>query len=319
MIHLNGMGLVGCLLAIRLEDEGIPFTWYDKQFGDSFEDVKPAPKINSWKASTGCCYPSDDPLDVANYRRFASAEVVGHHWLKNFVTTATYGYGATNPPHYNNKKKAEHLCSTGTISFLKAPSYHLNVQALVVFTRIRLAARFAKEAAEGYKVVNSHGFHEKCPTRYFWGWSTHAQLTLSDKLKAEVGETVCLNLQHKRYGTWYAYPVPRTEGALDLQMPEHTYYLGTAFIHQKVPKELEIPGKFGKFMQHLLDKCGKDIVVHEPEAGYEFKQGWRPQCYVENQPLVWEEDGEFWVRPQYASAWRHHLTLWEEFRAVCKC
>lgn len=293
MFHIEGFGLTGCLVAVRLEDMGIPFTWYDPEREGI---VLPT----AWKASTGCCYPSDDALDRYNYELFPSA-VLNHPWLGRFVTSAHYGYGAVNPPHYTNKSKAQIVRKDAGVSFLNEPSYHINVQEFVIQTRERFKDKYVKSNEQEYQVMRSHGFSPKATNvRYFWGWSVRGRIENNTRNQG----AVCLNLQHKRYGIWYAYPVPGT--------PD-TYYLGTAFICQKAPKSLDMKDKFAKFKAHFDATCNPSFAITSVDMD-SVVEGWRPQCTDKNASLLSVENDVLIVKPQYASGFRHHLSLWKEIQ-----
>lgn len=292
------MGLIGALLALHLQDRKIPFTWSDKE-GVAPDPYRPT-RATAWRASTGCCYPSDDPKDLAGY--FAVRDrLLAHAVVGRYMTSAAYGYSAAKPPHFKNDTMLQNTRVFGRLSFLGAKSYHLNVPDLVLDVRQRFGLAYRETAPPGAKIVVTHGFSRRAQTVFFWGWHTKVHLRLTGALQDRFGESpICLNLQHMRYGTWYAYPVPPS--------PKHRhrlYFLGTSIIHQKQPRELEVRPKFDRMLGHLLAVSEGQVVVGLPPDPV-FIQGWRPKCLTQG-PEAWREDGVIYIRPQYASGFRHYI------------
>jgi hypothetical protein len=197
-IHLSGMGLVGSLLALRLADEGVDFTRDDADAA-----------VTAYRASTGCAYPSDQALDRHNYNQFP-AKVLSHPFLGRRTILGTYAYTAARVPHFKSPKKVVLRPERyGCIRLLRDPSYHVNPARLVSDVREAFGDRRRKEPTPGALRVHAHGFHKKFGLRFLWGWRVSGHLILSDKLRALTAKRpLCLDLQHMRYGSWYAYPAP---------------------------------------------------------------------------------------------------------------
>lgn len=54
-VHIEGMGVIGSILAWHLHSAGQVFTWSDIDT-----------EVNAWEACTGIIYPSGHPEDMGN-------------------------------------------------------------------------------------------------------------------------------------------------------------------------------------------------------------------------------------------------------------
>lgn len=264
-LHLEGMGIVGCLLALKLHQQGQRFTWNDIE----------AP-VNAWQASTGCIYPSGDPVDTWSYEA----------WLRNYFgelpefCSATYCFLSKNPPH-GGKYPFERVGPFGVASH---PSFHLNAQVLV--PRVRELFASFRCMGGGVKII-THGFSQRLE-RYLWGWAVKAKLGLPPGIEFD---RACLYMRVGRFKLAYAYPIPLEPG---------WYYAGSSLISQRHPRELAIVPKFQKWKEHVWAEAG----VAVKDIG-QCLQGWRPVAAKTDTPLLRKMNGQWVIRPQWSSGIRH--------------
>jgi len=269
-VHLEGMGVLGCLLALRLEQLGISFTWNDKD----------AP-VNAWVACTGCIYPSGDDFDMDNY-------VAWQNGFCGLATEefqrATYFFLSKRPPH--GGKYA--FWRDGVFGISSLPSFHVNVQSLVPRVRARFAKRRVKPR-HGQLHIVSHGFGKRL-FRYMWGWTVKVRLSFQPSL-LEGTTAACLYMRVGRYKLAYAYPIPGERG---------WYYAGSSLITQGVARSLEVEPKYNVWLAHVLKTTG--IKVIERGAALE---GWRPVAAPADDALVERIDDALHVKPLWSSGLRH--------------
>lgn len=291
-VHINGMGLVGCLLALRLEEAGVGFSWYDN---DS--------PFTAWKASTGCCYPSDEPYDAANYERIA--QLLGSHTpnLGRFTEVGNFAFIRKTIPHAVVNTKLYVVATAGNVKVLNKPSYHLNVQQFVMHMRKTFQTRYTEAADCDALVVHAHGFHGKYHTSYRWGWSCKANVKLNAQLAQF--EPISLNAQTARFDIFYLYPCPGTE----------EYYLGTSMVYLRKPKLVKTAPavRIGAALAHIHEHSLPQIII-EPIDGT-YVQGWRPACDEAIVPPVREVEGQLYLKPQSHSGWRHHPLFLDDVMA----
>jgi len=285
-IYIQGFGIIGCLLAVRLEDLGVPFTWFDSD-----------EKVQAFKASTGCCYPSGEAVDKANYERFP-AEVLSHPWISKFTEVANYAFTQKSIPHDAPRSGLQVVSDFNGCKLLNKPSYHINAQEFVAQTRARFADRNSPVAPQGAFVIHAHGFHAVRPTTYRWGWHAKAKVTILEP-GLILDKRTCFNLKEGRFNSSYLYPVPGSD----------EYYLGTHFIFQRKAKDLNMEGKAEYILNHIQKVAGSVLEVEVVPGS--VVTGWRP-AFEEEGPAYILEGGELFLRPQMANGWRHHLTLMDQ-------
>lgn len=250
-VHLEGMGVVGCMLALRLEEEKIKFTWFDNYT-----------KYNAWRASTGCIYPSGDIKEREAY----------HRWRKDFnsekfgktLERAAYWFITKNPPHGGKYDIEGHV---GPLNLGGFPSYHLNVQDFVRETRKKFEDRYVDDApVTASKLVISHGFHKKTLDHYQWGWSARVKLRFSEKItEMSDGLRPCFYLRRGRVTPLvYAMPMAGT----------NDWYAGSYMLNTKnTDKSYNIVDKaqtWVRNVEHLTEDKVEVIDVDDHE------EGWRP-------------------------------------------
>ncbi len=283
MVHLEGMGVLGSILAWRLYNAGVPFTWHDTD----------AP-IAAWRASTAAIYPSGDAFDQQNYVRWGQ----WHHnppWPAEWQLTeaASYWYSAKSAPHGGSIKP---LLDIGPLRLHPQPSYHLNAQTLVTWTQARFGScrlppdQAPSPAAGPYLVT--HGYSAERLHHYLWGWSVPITVQYDDRLRW-ANQRPCLYLRTQRYVFAYAYPRPGTS----------EWYAGSALIVQKHAKPLAVLPKFGAW-KRLLDEQTQGLVQVVTEG--EPLQGWRPCPAQDDQegPLVRRCGDRLVARPLWHSGVR---------------
>jgi hypothetical protein len=287
VIHLEGMGINGALIARLLRERDIDFTWSDI---DS--------PVSAWQASTGIIYPGGS----TKFGPDAACYDVWRRWqrdplLSDFLELATYFFNHKNAPHegpYKPSLPSEHglRCSD------QFPSIHLNAQRLVRFTREGLADRRVATAPEGSRVIRTHGFTERC-THVYWGWTVLVSLGYDRAVYDLQGRRPSIYLRD-----WtrmaYAYPVPGTP----------YWYAGSSLIKQKISgaRELEVAPKFQTWRSLFNRLSGGAFEVLEQHSTL---TGYRPCAAAED--LDWvrvASDGTITLRPLWNSGVRHHPYQW---------
>lgn len=291
-VHLEGMGLLGSLLAWQLDRYKVPFSWHDS---DS--------QTAAWRASTGCAYPSGHFQDMEALALWqAWAESPPWPSLPTVCCKASFWYSSKHPPHAAKYRPRVDL---GALRMAPIPSVHLDVRSFVRHTREHFKARRLNGRPDGTQVIVAHGFDPRRLRRVIWGWSARVRLGLSDKL-LEQPQPTCLYLRVGRYQMAYAYPVPGTD----------LHFAGSSMVVQQQPKALEIESKLARWIEHLERTSGGHARVLDV---IETAQGWRPDAHPDDAAWVREIDGDLVVRPMQASGMRHgpHVlrAVLEELRA----
>jgi hypothetical protein len=280
-VYIEGMGVLGSLLAWELELKRIPFTWYDS-----------GSEINAWRASTGCIYPSGHADEREAYDAWAvrinqnggTVPVSRAHlvnalpWDVDFPNVvrpagiterAAFWYVTQKPPHDFKGKEAAEL---GVMRLHPLPSYHLNPQRLVLQTREAFGDRrevgpLSDRERERRPVVIAHGFGRRL-VRYVWGWSARVNLTLDRALTKASGKGVrpAFYLRQNRFTMAYAYPVAGSSGE---------WYAGSATIVQSEPRDLNIIDKYDAWKERLERLAAGNVKVKSLVSG-SIQQGWRP-------------------------------------------
>lgn len=187
MICVEGMGVLGCVIAARLEQEGFEWCWCDNN--DEF---------TAWKASTGCV--SLDDLSAYNaWKHLPGIEqfsVLGRIWVNH-----------KTPPWRNTA----YDMSVGGVSrtreelrFIDIPQFVLGVRELYKHMRV--------ESPTGLKVL-AHS--RQTANGYWWGWSARAQIS-----GFPAGEGLYTRTQ--RFFVDYAYPMPDGSWKLGSTMTRQT-------------------------------------------------------------------------------------------------
>ena len=197
-IHIEGMGVVGSILAWNLHDAGIDFTWSDNDA-----------KIQAWRACTGLVYPSGNRDDQRAYNVW-SKWLKESPWPTDFQRWAGYGdywYISKNPPH---GLKGEPVVDLGYLRKYSAPSIHWNAQRFIPATRefFNLQRKVMPDKSSEVTIV-SHGFGERMH-RVLWGWCTWMELDISQDILRHCTGYPMLYLREGRFKVYYADPVAET-------------------------------------------------------------------------------------------------------------
>lgn len=284
-VHIQGMGLIGSMLAWTLYRSDVQFTWNDTH-----------QKVKAWKASTGCVYPCGDPTEMEAYHQWRRWHEKGAPWekkLDNITEEAAYWFITRKPPHDGDYKIIQDISPMRMGEF---PTVQVNVQQLVKGTR----EFFAKQETEpggwdprSTQLVKAHGFTEERLTHYKWGWSAKAEVHFSRKLiHASNGWRICADLKRGMVSPLiYAYPMPGT----------NLHYIGSSIIRQTTPKKLHIPSKID-FWTTEVEELTEGLVSLVDVK--EYREGWRPCGEPEDKKLVRRIGDALVVRPMQHSGVR---------------
>lgn len=255
VIHLEGMGLIGSLIAWQLSARGRSFTWSDND-----------QPVNAWSACTGACYPASTPgsVDLESYEKWREWLRPGVIYPRDCFEICDYWVDGQNKslPH---GLKAEVVATHRRLRKVAVPSIHVNAQELVARTRTMFAEYrmpCTSRVPDGVIKIVAHGFGTRLQ-RYLWGWTAVVDLGFD---KDVFGNHPCFYLRKNRFQFAYAYPRPGTR----------QWYAGSSLITQGTPKKLEIEPKFEAWQQRLAELT--DGAVRVTLVHY-LRQGWRPAVF----------------------------------------
>jgi hypothetical protein len=262
MIHIEGMGFLGSMLALRLDADGIPFTWSDIDRG-----------VCAWRASTGLVYPSGDArsqADLSAWERHADG-VSGVNVPVGAVRSVPLVWTQASPPFQGPPAAAVGAgWSVGSVRAVQ-----VDVPTIVRETRTRFGnwrrrsapytpQQMREQSSLGI-LIRAHGFTDRL-ARYVWGWNRPVMLRLSRDLLAGLGGVppaiVC---REGRFVAPYAYPLLGEPG---------WWRAGSSMIPQRVPKPLD-PLKHFENWRQTFTRLAPFAAV---EAWGPPVQGWRPQA-----------------------------------------
>ena len=287
-LHIEGMGLVGCLIAIGLEAEGVRFTWSDTD-----------EEFTAWKASTGCVFPTED--DFAPYSnwllRVQSGDPGFLSRLRDVIELGRWCYIAALPPHGGAKVGVQKVGEVGPLKISDAHTLHFNIQRFVKRTRAYFKDRRQAPRAKSLVIV-THGDAEA--KHFVWGWSAYVDVRLSDELQTQIGNLVrpCLYLR-KGYAMTYLYPLPGTSH----------YYGGTSTIVQRTAQHRDPEGHYRTWREDLRTLTGGHarVTAYAPAS---LREGWRP-APVPGTPQVQRRGRRIVVAPQAGNGLRHFPLYWD--------
>lgn len=262
-IHLEGMGLLGCLLAPWLKLHGHAVTWHDV---DALH--------TAWRASTGAIFPCGGG-DGDAYAQWVSWWGIGFPYPRAHFEEAAYWFNHRHPPH-----DGKYPMTGDPAKGLRRPaspfttSLHLNAQTFVpavrqLFRRGQRRAAPPKHAVHAYVVA--HGFGARLH-RCLWGWTVPVRLKYDRQRydqRQHQGRSLrpAFYFREGRFVMAYAYPIPGTR----------EWYAGSSLIPQQPGKlrELEVMPKFLKWAAHFEDLSGGEVEVLKGRTDAAL-QGWRP-------------------------------------------
>lgn len=274
MIHLEGMGVLGSMIAWALHQRDIQFTWHDIE--------RP---INAWAASTGAIFPTgdvDDQLGMKMWEQWIGGGEAAWAKLAMFrecVERASWWYSTKAPPH---SAKGEVLCDLGALRCLSTGAIHFNAQLFVPRTRSYFAGRRISRPPPSTRVVVTHGFNERLH-HYVWGWTRLIGLDCDPRMRGLLRPSIYC--RKGRFVMAYAYAVPGSSW----------WYAGSNLIVQREPRALEMEKKYQTWLNAFTQLT--DGLVKVRSAG-DFLAGWRPAHAPDDTALVTQRaDGTVVVRP----------------------
>lgn len=273
MIHIQGMGVLGSLLALRLDHQGYKFSWSDNDA-----------EYTAWKACTGAIYPCGEPesVDWLAYNLWRD-ELEKPTWTKpvsRHFERAAYVFNHVKAPH-DGRYAIGQLGDYDLRTPLLYSSYHMNAQTLVPAVRKRFAAN--RHDRNTKATVIAHGFTEK-RTHAYWGWTRKVELQYPAKLMAATPATMrarpAFYFRQGRYVMAYAYPVAG----------QPFWYAGSSIIKQTKLKSLDMPPKYDRWKDFFEELSGGAVRV---KRAAEFLEGWRP---AEENPDVYHDSRKRVIR-----------------------
>ncbi len=260
-IHIEGMGILGSLVALTLAGKKIPFTWHDTN-----------EKQVAWQASTGAIYPAgaDGSVDKECYDAFAN--MLGHSayaLLAKHCEFSWYVFNHKKPPH-DGRYDFNPIGNYG-LNIGDSLSMHLNAQTFVPAVRERFKSKRLRDRPTDTKGIDfyivAHGFPSAASQRtshYYWGWTRLVQLKYDKRLlPQQPNKRPCFYFRQGRFVMAYAYPVPGTPW----------WYSGSSLIVQRERKSLDMPAKYERW-KAFFEKLGGGYVKVAKEG--EYLEGWRP-------------------------------------------
>jgi hypothetical protein len=280
VIHLEGMGGVGSLLARRLERERIPFTWNDTDAA-----------VVAWKASAGAILPLGDEESSSAYTAWQQW-LAEDELLANMVTPAWFVYLSKHPPGNGKRVGVEaRKRFTNGLTLSNVRSYHVDVQRLVESTRNRFA-RHRRQLPEG-RVLVTHGF--ATATRYRWGWTAILEGMPVVPLRRPA--------LYLRQGQLLRFVFPYGRGT--------TWMAGAGSVVQPKPRVLEAEDKVERWCKAVEPWFVASKVL-------QINTGWRPERpepaaapMLLSDLLISGTSGRTYIRPQSGSGIRLFPHIWE--------
>jgi len=271
-IHIEGMGVIGSVLAWMLAERGVSFTWHDTEQA-----------ICAWPACTGSVIPAGPLIDQAGYRAWERwAASPPWHVSGPLIEPADYWYTTKRAPAGAPEQSAIDL---GALRRYPQPSYHVNVPALVSVTRDAFRDQRRAGAPAGAQVVVAHGYSERLD-HLVWGWSCLVELTLKAEL-AESDRRPCLYIRRNRFQVAYAYPCPVSP----------YWFAGSAHIVERPDRAREhLAAPYFSTWSILMATLTGGLVMNARRVSA-FMQGWRPAGRQDDRGLVRRISGRLVTRP----------------------
>lgn len=284
MLHLEGMGILGCYVALRLEADGCDFTWHDTD-----------ERVTAWQACTGAIFPTghdDDLRALTVWHRHKSEP-----GFAPFMEEADYYFCTKAPPH-GGRYGYEPI--HGDVKLAELTSLHLAGPEFVRATRARFANCHGHPSAS-QRVIVAHGFGARL-ARYMWGWTVPVKMRCAVVPSRHPVRRQCVYLRRGRFSMAYAYPIPGTD----------LWYAGSSLISQREPKQLDVEKHFRRWRGEFMD-LGSGFLTGVARAG-QPRQGWRPVGAVGDDAWWREVDGRLTARCLWHSGVRWAPLVWESLR-----
>jgi hypothetical protein len=289
-IHIEGMGVNGCLLALQLHQQGLGFTWHDREL-----------VANAHRACTGAVYPSGS----AKFGPDMACHALWESWYEkgvygDLVERASYVFTSKHPPHEGRYPSTRLKLYDVGVANPGTYSYHLNAQWLVQQTRdfFQYARMTQPPDAAGVDwYVISHGWTERLAYVY-WGWTRLVELRAHGGAPLLVfGLRPAIYHRPHKFLICYAYPVPGTPW----------WYAGSHIIKQSTTgaRELEVEPKYERWKREFLQATRGGVEIAQEG---EFLQGWRPAA--RDDAWLQRTGNVLSLRPLWNSGVRHFPLQW---------
>lgn len=274
MIHIEGMGVLGCQVAWELDKQGLGFTWSDID----------AP-WTAWHCSTGMVYPSGSERDMAGLGWWVN-EITNQGEHRDYAAVLPYAFAHKNPPH-GGKYEAFQVPGSH-LQLASEPSVAVNVPDMVRVTREqRYPHRRTGGARPGDLVIQAYADPEKLDG-YLWGWA--ARVRFDGPAHTDDRQATYYAKKH-RFNLTYAYPIPGTG----------QWWAGSTLLHQGKPSEREAQRYLDEWLANAPTLLGiSNIQVDSLE------QGWRPRRKADTPNEAREVSPGVWaLAPEPTSGVRH--------------
>jgi hypothetical protein len=250
-IHIEGMGLLGSLLARRIGDDHT-ITWNDID----------APHT-AWPVSTGLAYPDGSADNQLGLMRW-------YEELDDFpeAVKVPYVFAHKGPPHGGSYPVIDH----GPLRIALPNAVAVNVPELVRNTRERFS---------GGRITGANPVHEPdvrviahtTPHRgdgYLWGWVARVRFEVPKLLGLPAGVQPALYAKAHRFDLTYAYPIPGTG----------QWWAGSVLRHQQRPKEAGQPQLYDLY-ERWEENAERLLQLDDVEL-VSLGQGWRPRAKADD-------------------------------------
>lgn len=269
MIHIEGMGLLGSMLARRLLGLERPFTWSDIDT-----------EFAAWPCSTGLAYPSGDEHDMRGLARWQSMLAAVPE-----AVSVPYVYAHKRPPHGGRYEIARDY---GPMRRARPRAVALNVPEFVAATRVQAAECRTDARGRGDTLVVAHPSVRT--DGYLWGWAARVRLTLPAWLDDLGDEQPALYAKAHRFNLTYAYPIPGTG----------QWWAGSTLQHQRLPKRrgaVSVMKLVAEWYGNAADLLGVTVDEMWPPV-----QGWRPRAFPGDRGHVaYDAGSDTWTMPPMAT------------------
>lgn len=254
-VHIEGLGVLGSMIARRLDEEGLDFTW-----NDTDEEAV------AWRASTGLAYPESSPRAAAGLAIWKERAMPGPGVISETVEAeeVPYAFAHKAPPHGGRYPIA---ADYGLVRLAEPTGVAVNVRAFVENTRAAFSAERVDVRPAGSTLVIAHSTPERSDG-YLWGWSARVRIGgLLQALEVDLlGDRPALYAKKHRFNTTYAYPRPGTD----------EWWVGTDIRYQATASavpEAKLLEKYEAWVEDAREILGiRDVEL------VEVTQGWRPRA-----------------------------------------
>lgn len=283
-LHIEGMGLIGSMLARRLHEEGITFTWSENDT-----------PFTAWHVSTGLAYPDGDPDNQAGLERWRTI-LMGD--LAYEAAEAPYVFAHKSPPHSGRYPVTDY----GKLRMAEPTAIALNVPEFVENTRTAFAAERLPETLDGAtNVVVCHTTPER-GDGYLWGWVARVRFELPEEIALDcLGQQPALYAKKHRFNLTYAYPIPGTG----------QWWAGSVLQMQREPKLVE-NRRLAELYRGWVADAMELLGVYDIQLDG-LDQGWRPRSKKTDSGRVEFKDGRWTMPPMPTDGMRRGWLVVDDF------